>query len=651
MLAIFEPVISLINKEEIEPTSLILVDNSISVKNYSNDDSLKIIEGITNLNERLNGNIDLYSFGKVLRKINNDQIDQISFDDSITNISPITDLILDKKENISSVILLSDGNYNSGSDPSYELSKLGIPIFTVGIGDSIQKQDVEIRNILYNKFLYENTESVIKSIILNNGFENENVIVSLKEGNSIIEQKNILLSEKGISFIDFNYKPENSGEKKLSIEISSLENEASYANNQKSFYINVIDNKLSISIISSAPSADAKFIYNSLKQNDELEINRSIQIRNSKFLDDFNNEEILKTDILFLIGFPGKNSPPNLINFVKQKLENKTPFFIVVNENTDLQKLINFNKFLSFRINQISNNYTRAFLNISDFNSPLLGNNIEERTLWNELPPFLRNSSAFKSNSESNVIAKLKIGNTNINEPVIVTRNTAGEKSIAILAGEIWRWKLNDKQNSELLFDNFLNTAVKWLRDESNKDKFILSTDKKIYSTSENIFITAELYDEALNPLANAEIEAEIINSKNEIIPFRFNYESNGLYEYNFENLPQGNYRINAKALINDENYLETNYSLSVENSNLEKNSTIINFEFLNNLSTVSNGKFYYLKDINNTLTSANNINRLFKKEKTEKTEFKFWSNEIILFLIIFFFALEWFLRKRAGML
>ena len=651
LAAIFEPVITFLNKNKVEPKTLVLIDNSSSILNYSKNDSLEIIKSLEKLNTELTGEKEFYSFGKMIRKIDNENFGQIKFTDSLTNISDINQILKEKNEILSSVILISDGNYNSGSDPSKELSKLGIPMFTVGIGDTLNQNDIDLRKIQFNKFLYAGTETSIKAIVLNNGYPNRDISVTLQENNMVIHKTDIKLAENGINFVEFIYSPELSGEKKLSISVSELENETSYSNNKKSFLINVIDNKLNISILSSAPSADAKFIFNSLKQDDNINITRSIQISGNKFLDDFDYNKIADSDILYLVGFPGKNSPSSLINLVKKQISNNIPFLIVVNENTDLQKLKEFNEVLPFSVKQISSDFTRVFVNVVDANSPLLGQTLEDRNLWNSLPPVLRNNSQFTAYPGSNVLAKYKVGNVSIDEPLIITRNMTDKKSIAVICGEIWKWKLNDKKNSDLLFDNFINTSVKWLRDEDGKTKLKISSDKKIYSTVERIYLSAELYDEAFNPLPNSEIKAELISDSKEVIPLKFNYTTNGLYDYSLESLSASNYTLKAEAFVNGKYYAKSELRFSVEVSSIEDNSTLMNFEFLNNLASVSNGKFYYLKDINNISKSVNNLTELINKEDIEKTEFRFWSDEVILIIIILLLATEWFIRKRIGMI
>ena len=68
LLAIFEPVISIINKENIKPKTFLFFDNSTSIKNYSETDSSEIISGINNLSNEITSETEIYSFGNVLRK-------------------------------------------------------------------------------------------------------------------------------------------------------------------------------------------------------------------------------------------------------------------------------------------------------------------------------------------------------------------------------------------------------------------------------------------------------------------------------------------------------------------------------------------------------------------------------------------------------
>jgi hypothetical protein len=51
------------------------------------------------------------------------------------------------------VVLMSDGIYNAGISPLY--STFNFPVYTLGIGDTLQHVDVAIKNVSYNKIAYE----------------------------------------------------------------------------------------------------------------------------------------------------------------------------------------------------------------------------------------------------------------------------------------------------------------------------------------------------------------------------------------------------------------------------------------------------------------------------------------------------------------
>ncbi len=130
-------------------------------------------------------------------------------------------MINQTENNIASITIISDGVITQGSTPIYSAEKIGIPVFTVGIGDSSKKNDVEIKNVINNEFIYAETPTTIIATILNKGFNGKTVQVSLHDNSQLIENKNIILDQSGVNSISFDYTPKQSGEKKLSLKIST----------------------------------------------------------------------------------------------------------------------------------------------------------------------------------------------------------------------------------------------------------------------------------------------------------------------------------------------------------------------------------------------------------------------------------------------
>jgi hypothetical protein len=76
-----------------------------------------------------------------------------------------------------------------------------------------------------------------------------------------------------------------------------------------------------------------------------------------------------------------------------------------------------------------------------------------------------------------------------------------------------------------------------------------------------------------------------------------------------------------------------------------------MNAPLLRNLSERTGGKFYTPANCSSFLDDLKNKKSFIPRSVTIRNEFALWNIAWLLALAIFCFALEWFLRKRAGML
>ncbi len=148
-------------------------------------------------------NLSFYEFGNSVRDISVDSLDNVNFSDGATDLQEIFDYVKNSDKNIASVTLITDGVITSGSNPYYDAVNLGIPVFTIGIGDTTQRKDVELKKVLHNDFIYAETPTNIIATISNKGFAGESVTATLYEDNKFISQQNLILSNAGIQNIIF----------------------------------------------------------------------------------------------------------------------------------------------------------------------------------------------------------------------------------------------------------------------------------------------------------------------------------------------------------------------------------------------------------------------------------------------------------------
>ncbi|MEK9138576.1 MAG: vWA domain-containing protein, partial [Bacteroidota bacterium] len=143
----FDPLLRLIFTSEERPVLAVLVDNSKSMRiadrisNRKEDLRSVFTSGIL---RELSGHAEVryYTFGSQLQHASAAGIDTFPLNEDATDIAAALRALSNEKEqqNIHAALLLTDGAYNLGQNPVYEAEQLGVPLYTVGIGDSSEQK-------------------------------------------------------------------------------------------------------------------------------------------------------------------------------------------------------------------------------------------------------------------------------------------------------------------------------------------------------------------------------------------------------------------------------------------------------------------------------------------------------------------------------
>ncbi len=651
-ILIFEPLIIIKNIEEETPINLVFVDNSKSITVHDSIGTVSKMFSIINDLDALPGKNELISFGAEQKMLKENNLTGFNFLDPLTNFYSIIDFVNNDTRNIASVIIFSDGIITDGINPVYKAEELNVPLYTIGTGDTTLKKDVAIKKNLYNEFIYSGNQTTIRTTIINTGFEGQNLLVALNENNKLIDRKQISLNESGINTLDFDYTPKEPGDKKITINVSQLTEEENTENNTSIFFLNVLNNKQKILLVTGSPSSDFTFIKNSLESNENLQVESIVQTSDNKYFKEMNRQAIIDSaDILFLIGFPSRNTSIELLNQIIQKIKDKTPFFLSLSPGIDLGQLKTLEIELPFKITTINTGKTLVQPEIIDEINPILINNAQNPvTAWNNLPPVLKSNSKLTAKPESKIISNLKIRNIVVDQPLILTRKLSYSRSIAVLGENIWKWKLQISDKNIGLFDNFISQSVKWLSSKSEYKQVSIKTTKRIYSIGEPIEFIAKVYDETFDPLENADVKIEVMNEKN-----KFSVEAssrgNSIYEGELDISYAGDYNFAGTAFLNNNLVGRDEGKFTVGEVEVEMLNLKQNTELLRLLANSTGGKFYFVNDVLDLNDQISSRIEQSKKEKTVTTEIELWSNEWILAFIILLFSLEWFFRKRSGML
>lgn len=654
LFLIFEPVLSFSKKIEIIPTNLVFIDNSRSIRIDDGSERQTKIKNIVNDFSSYSANFNFHTFGSEINPVSEDSLDKINFDEGLSNFSDIFNQLNNEEQIITSITVISDGGINDGSNPVFQAEKIGVPVFTIGIGDTSTRNDAEVKSIFTNNFIYSETPTQVLTTITNYKLNGRSTSLSLFENDRLLEQKVITLSEEGVQTEKFDYIPHSAGEKKLTILLGKTAAEFSDANNKKISFINVLNDKVKVLLVAGSPSADLSFIKTSFLSDKNLSVNSITQISSDKFLEDQNKSKLIDSaDVFFLIGFPAKNTPSALIDDIYSKIKNdRKPFYFLLSESTDLNKLKIFEPVIPFSIKRVGNEQIEVQPNVmvKESRNNIIKNGandiIEE---WNNLPPVFQNNGEFIAKPESEVIVNSRINSLPISNPLVISSNF-GNRTVAVLAKDIWKWKLQVSDKTSDLFDRFISNSLRWLNTDEKQKKVLIKTNKKIYSPGEDIDFTAQVYDESFNAVNDASVNVKITNGEKSS-EITLTSLKNGLYEGKFRTNDTGDFSFKGGAKKDNIIYGSDEGSFNVGEVDIELSAFQMNKEFLSSLSLQSGGRFYMADNYSEVFELIKNLTTQSSNEKEIKKEFALWSNEWLLIILIFSFAIEWLLRKLWGLL
>ncbi|RJP69215.1 MAG: VWA domain-containing protein [Ignavibacteriales bacterium] len=654
---LFEPVVGISRKLVNEPVNLIFVDDSKSItiddKTNRKENLIRFINDASS--SAISGKTEFYKFGDKTNRISADSVKMLPFSEPVTNFSNLFSSIKNYENNISSIIIVSDGVITDGVNPVYQAQKMGAPIFTVGVGDSTRKNNLEIKKVLMNEYIYAETPTGINLTIGNYGYKNQTVTLSFYEDNKLVEKQNISLAGEETSSLNLEYLPKNPGEKKLTFQLSELKGESSVADNKKVVYVNILNNKIRALVIAGSPSADLSFIKQTLAADENLKVSSITQIAQDRFLENVDRNRLIDSaDVLFLVGFPSAQTSSALLNKVLDAIKEKNkPNFIVLANGIDYSKLLVLQPELPFFIKAFSNGTSEVQPTVTNeqMDNPLLKSNAEDAlTTWNNLPPVIKDNHDLAAKPESEILVRMKINNIPLNSPLIVSRKLGSKKSIAVLANDIWKWKLQTAEKKLNIFDSFILNSLKWMNTKEDQKVVSIKPVKKIFSLGEQIEFTAEVYNETFNPVDDAELNVDV-KLGNDNFTVEMNSVGNGIYEGTLNVNKPGDYNFSGQAKRNGRVLGRDSGKFTIGEVDIEMVNTRMDKEFLMGLSIQTGGKFFTADNYSGLFELVNDQTRKKSDYKIIKSEYNLWSNEWLLALAVLLFGLEWFFRKRSGMI
>ncbi len=667
ILALCQPILKLARRSALQPVIAVLVDNSLSMSltdGAGNREALlrSMISGKAWGELSSVAHVELFAFSPSLRGINKDSL---RLDGTSTDIASALRSLKNKSlPQLKAVLLLSDGNYNTGENPLDEAGKFSAPIFCAGIGDSLEQKDVVVQKLLTNSIAYVQSSVPVDAAIKVTGFENRKLSVNLLEDGKQLQQQFIILPPSSIGGtaeypVHFAFTPATDGIKKYTVSVTPLEGEVTKKNNAKSAFVKILKNKMRVAVIAGAPSADVSAIVQALHADPNIASSIAVQQPNGQFagqqLSQFAGWS--SAECIVLVGFPTEASSPLATQFVSNTIASHgLPLLFIASRTLDIHKLKELGPILPFTTASDRIDEQAVFPNIpqQEQDNVLLQSSENFSFDWNKLPPVYSSLGTFRAKPEALVLATTKIQGVAINAPLLVSRSIMQTKSFAILGYGIWRWKLlaGASSETEKFFDPWISSIVRWLVTRDDNKQLRVVPSKEIFSQGETVDFLGQAYNADYQPVDDADIHVEAAD-----LSTRQRFETilrpleNGRYEGQIDALPEGDYSFTATAKAGGGNIGNSEGRFSVGEQSIEFADTKMNKALLQQLAAVSGGEYADGKELDRLINDLTVRPFMKPEEQFTTSEFELWNLPSLLSVIVALLGFEWFIRKRSGML
>ncbi|MFH1540364.1 MAG: glutamine amidotransferase [Elusimicrobiota bacterium] len=648
-------------------TVAVLVDDSQSMQNiFDKKIFFKLKKIMSNFAKSPKINFIFFKFSDDIKNIEISDIEKLTATETKTDIVGALEKV-DKEflgKDLDAAILFSDGNQNV-EKPADEIikkfSELNIPIITVVPQTILAKKNISIGKIDVPDVAFRNTGLTVSVKIHTCGFVGRKISAYLKSEETVLQSKLLDIVSDGVVDVDFDIEPQVAGNIDYSIVVPTYSQEKNINDNKKKFTISVEPEKIRILYLCGQPSFNYSFLRNTLKNDPNVELVSFVILRNPENIipvfdnelslipfpvDEIFSKEIFNFDLLILDNFNYSKFTINyqyLANIKNFVVANGKSLFVIsgdlplsVYQNTPIAELLPVNvssEIVPQKFQITVSHPEHSIVKLSDDVSI-------NSCIWKEMPEL--NSINVSSMKDKSVML---IKSEKSNYPVVAISECGKGRVMCSMTQSLWRLALGSENPYNYV--KLIGQSIKWLTNAASIKQVVIFT-KKNYNVNDIATLKIRVKDEYFKPVNDAMVYLKILlpNGKCEQVE-AFPEMENGEYRANIELSFSGKYKITAKAfekkrfLDSDEN------SFTVFDVSRELEDINVNEHFMKEIASKTAGKFFTMNNFS--------IEELDIKPKTTKldilSEINIWDKMPIYLILIFLFALEWFLRRRDGLL
>ena len=593
---------------------------------------------------------------------------------------------------LAGIVMISDGGDNVSMNPApseadgagaaavkARLQRLEVPVNAVDAASLQSFKDIAISDVLSDEFAFLHNTFELQVVVTATGFGDVTVPVTLRRENDIIATQEAAVGEGRPATVVFKTKPDSIGEFVYSVGLPQFSGDAVSANNQRSFVVQVIRDKIRVLHVAGKPSWDERFLRQHLKENPNVDLISFFILRTPT------DDSTIAERELSLIPFPvnklftldGELDSFDVVIFqdfdhrpygmgqylddIRDGVKGGLGFVMIggdqsfgtAYQGTDLDEVIPVRLDASgMRAAAITPTPTTAGVThpVTDL-ARGVGDN---RKLWAKLPGWTAANVnvGLQPNATALVVDPTERLADGSPVPLIAVMDVGEGRSMAIASPSMWVWRFSSQRNggvSERAYHRFWSNALRWLVRDPEHSRVRVLPEKRRFDVGEPVEVTFKVLGRDYQPVPHAQLRVRLERANGSQVRIDdLTGGETGVARHTYPDLDTGAYRIIADASAPGESLGSGRGVFVVESTSIELSRAAPRPDVLRTIADASDGRYLELQPglwDNLAVVDPQVV------EVSRRRNIELWDNAWALAVGTLLLALEWAIRRRRGYL
>ena len=618
-------------------------------------------------------------------------LSQLTTDGQVTAIGNAFDDLVRRHatQNLAGALVVSDFDQNAGSAPLNSATKLGVPIFTLGVGATtavdlsvdmqtslkMKKAESTSINVTLRQQELDGEAVSVRVVAYPAGTAEEDIeVVSLPVG-----EQTLILNSPTIP-VEFPFTPKQTGRFVFAAEVDKAGGEIVVQNNRVEREVTIIDDFMRLLYVEYEPTWEWRFVKEVFHRDSLVGMrgfrtylrssDPSVRETNDLFLPSLTlpRSQFFEYDVIFLGDMPAATLSTRFCEMTKEFVSQfggglvvmagprfgpgelaNTPLADMLPVVVDPDARLRDNREFSLQLSPMANQYDFMRLGVNDQENAKAWKNLGRMPWYQPVKRLEPRASTVLAQHPTHTCADGKTP-----QPLIAVRKYGRGEVIYIAHNEMWRLR---RKYGELYYRQFWGQLIHRLglsHALGSQKRFVVRTDRQQYQADDKVLITVEAYNEDFDPLTEDDLPQKYLSAEVIEPGRREDGEANvqalnitqfrpGVFEARLPVYKGGEYRVLVTDPVTDE---VSDVHFQVTSLSAERRSAVRNLSVQQNIAAETNAKSY---ELDTALQLLDDFNPPRPTETTVEV-ISLWNTWLCFFTLVGLLMAEWFCRKLVNL-